>query len=71
MISLQQAARFRRRGAGILNRLRFVENHIVEPTRAEARDIATQRAVGRDRQMRIDRVEILDRPFGVTKVVHL
>ena len=71
MIRLQQPTRLRGRGAGILDRLRLVENHVVEAARAEAGDIAAQRAVGRDRQVRVDGIDILHRPFGVTEIVHL
>ena len=60
MIGAQQPHRFRRRRAGVLDRLRFVEDDVVERVVLERGHVAPQRAVGGEHQIGVgDRV---DRP---------
>ena len=46
MRAAQQAHRLGRRGARVLDRLRFVEHHVIELDVRQPRGIAAQRAVG-------------------------
>ncbi len=47
----KQPRRFRRRGRRVLDRLRFVENRVVELDRVQSRGVAPERAVGRQHEI--------------------